>query len=191
MTAVPKDTLKIFYIYAHQDNIYREQLDRHLSNLRRQYDLEIWFDRKISPGDNWEDILETHLNTADLIILLISPDFMDSDYCYSKEMAHALLRHERGDAKVLPVIVRYVHWKNAPFSHIQLLPTQARPIRSWPDLDEAFYDVVIGIERAIQELLIQQKIKKEQQEQQKRQAMISNIARTLERNFCHADLTMA
>lgn len=153
MIRTPKETLKIFYSYAHEDQEYRNQLDRHLSNLKRLYNLETWFDRQIRAGDNWEAVLEENLNTADLIFLLISPDFMHSNYCYNKEMARALERHAKGEAKVIPVIVRRVHWTNAPFSHIQLLPTNTQPIRSWTDPDDAFYDVVVEIEKVIQDLL--------------------------------------
>ncbi len=153
MASFPTDELKIFYSYAHQDEAYRQQLENHLSNLKRLYHLRSWFDREILPGEHWEQVLDEHLNSADLILLLISPDFMASDYCYNKEMQRALDRHARGEAKVLPILVRRVHWQGAPFSHLQMLPTDAKPLKSWTDQDDAFYDIVLGIERAIQDLL--------------------------------------
>ena len=78
---------------------------------------------------------------------------MASDYCYNKEMNRALIRHAKNEAKVIPILLRSVHWAGAPFSHIQLLPTDATPINRWPDRDDAFYDVVIGIEQVIKEFL--------------------------------------
>lgn len=149
--------LKIFYCYARKDQNLREELDHHLSNIKRLYHLETWFDRQISPGENWEDAIDEHLNSADLIFLLVSPDFMASDYCYNKEMNWALIRHATGEAKVIPILLRSVHWTGAPFSHIQLLPTDAIPINRWPDHDDAFYDVVLGIERVIKEFIASNK----------------------------------
>lgn len=153
MALSPTEELKVFYSYSHKDQDYRQQLENHLSNLKRLYHLRTWFDREIIPGENWEHVLDEHLNTADLIFLLISPDFMASDYCYNNEMQRALDRHARGEAKVIPIIIRRVHWKDAPFSHIQLLPTDAKPVKSWTDQDEAFYNIALGIEQAIQDLL--------------------------------------
>lgn len=153
MTSSSKQKLKIFYSYSHKDQKYREQLENHLSNLKRLYHLQTWFDREIKAGDNWEEVLEEHLNTADLIFLLVSPDFMSSGYCYNKEMTRALERHAKGEVKVIPILVRHVHWADAPFSHIQLLPTDARPIKSRADPDKAFYNIVIEVEKAIKELL--------------------------------------
>lgn len=153
MTAIATPELKIFYCYAHEDQEYREQLDRHMAHLKRRYNLKTWFDREILPGENWEAKIEEHLKTANLIFLLISPDFMDSDYCYNKEMMRALHRHNQGEAMVIPIIVRWVYWNDAPFSSIQVLPLDARPICDWPNLDKAFYDVVMMVERVIQVLL--------------------------------------
>jgi TIR domain len=83
METTLKTTLKVFYSYSHKDQDYREQIEIHLSNLKKLYNLETWFDRQIIPGDNWEAVLEERLNTADLILLLISPDFIHSNYPYS------------------------------------------------------------------------------------------------------------
>src|SRR5262249_47134682 len=88
---------------------------------------------------------------------LISPDFLDSDYCYNKEMQRALTRHLNGEAKVIPIILRPVHWANAPFSNIQMLPKDALPVTSWSNLDDAFYDVTLRLEQVIRELLSQRK----------------------------------
>src|SRR5260370_1268376 len=102
-----------------------------------------------------------HLNTANLILLLISSDFMNSDYCYGKEMRRALERHRAGTCRVIPILLRPTYWEDAPFSSLQLLPTDARPITRWPDRDEAFQNVVSEISRTIKDLLISLKTKEE------------------------------
>ncbi len=151
--AAATSEIKVFYCYTHEDQEYRAQLEAHMANLKRLYNLQTWFDRDILPGDQGEKVSESHLDSADLIFLLISPAFMSSDYSYHTEMMRALKRHERGEARVIPVLVRSVHWDNAPFSTIHALPSNSIPIARWPDPDDAFYDVVRGVERTIKSLL--------------------------------------
>jgi len=93
MPDTPKQEIKLFYCYAREDKALRDELEKHLSWLKRRYQLKNWHDREIVPGEEWEQSIDTHLNTAHLILLLISPDFMASDYCYGKEMQRALNRH--------------------------------------------------------------------------------------------------
>jgi tetratricopeptide (TPR) repeat protein len=96
--------------------------------------------------------INQHLNSAQIILLLVSPDSMDSDYCYGIEIKRAVERHERGEARVIPIILRAVYWREAPFGKLQALPKDAKPITSWPDRDEAFFNVVEGIRKAVEEL---------------------------------------
>jgi tetratricopeptide (TPR) repeat protein len=156
-----KQEIKLFYCYAHEDRPIRDELEKHLSWLKRRYQLTNWHDREILPGEEWERAIDTHLNTAQLILLLISPDFMASDYCYGKEMRRALERHKAGTCRVVPILLRPTYWEDAPFSSLQLLPTDARPITRWPDRDEAFQDVVTEISRTIKDLLTSLKTKEE------------------------------
>ncbi len=132
----------------------REKLEKQLRALKRQGIIDVWHDREISAGTEWEREIDKHLNSAQIILLMVSPDFMDSDYCYSIEMKRAMERHERGEARVIPVILRPVYWQGAPFGKLQALPTDAKPIMSryWHNLDEAFYDVAKGISKAIEKL---------------------------------------
>src|SRR5205823_1825905 len=115
-------------------------------SLRRQGLISVWHDRNISAGTEWEREINAHLNTAQVILLLVSPDFMDSDYCFSIEMMRAMERHERGEAQVIPIILRPVYWQGAPFGKLQALPTDAKHVTgpSWHNLDEAFFDVAEG-----------------------------------------------
>src|SRR5947209_7283711 len=149
----PKQVIKLFYCYAHEDRALRDELQINLSGLRRQYQLTNWYDREILPGEQWEEAIDTHLSTADVILLLISPHFVDSDYCYGKEMQRALERHHAGNCCVIPILLRPTYWEETPLSTIQMLPTGAKPITSWPDRDEAFHNVVRGLSTTIKALL--------------------------------------
>src|SRR5437016_2538827 len=161
MADTSKQEIKLFYCYAREDKLLRDELEKHLSWLKRRYQLTNWHDREILPGEEWEQAIDTHLNSANLILLLISPDFMASDYCFGKEMRRALERHQAGTCRVVPILLRPTYWEDAPFSSLQLLPTNAKPITRWPDRDEAFQDVVIEINRTIKDLLIPLKTKEQ------------------------------
>jgi hypothetical protein len=154
MLDVPQHVIKLFYCYAHEDKSFLDELEKHLSNLKRQYHITTWQDQVILPGENWEQEIHSQLQTADLILLLVSPDFMASDYCYSKEMTIALERERNGMCRVIPVILRHIDWIDSPFSHLQKLPADDRPITSWSNRDEAFWDVAVGIRAVVKNLLL-------------------------------------
>jgi hypothetical protein len=138
--------LKLFYSYSRKDEPLREQLDSHLAGLRRRGLIAPWFDRNIAAGSHWEQEILENLDNADIILLLISSDFLKSDYCYSKEMGRAMERHERGEARVVPVILRPVLWKSTPLAKLNALPRDAKPVTKWSNRDEAWADVARGIE---------------------------------------------
>ena len=143
--------VKIFFCYAHEDEPLLNKLKAHLRPLQRQGLIDVWHDRDISAGTEWEQEINKHLNDAKIILLLVSPDFMDSDYCYGIEMKKALERHERGEAKVIPIILRPVYWQGL-LGKLQALPTDAKPVisSSWHYLDEAFFDVSECIRKALE-----------------------------------------
>ena len=136
---------EIFYSYSHRDELLRIELEKHLYLLKRRNLIDGWHDRRISAGDEWKQQIDAHLRSAHIILLLISSDFLASDYCYDIEMKLALDRHANGEAVVVPIILRDVDWSGANFSHLQALPRDAKPISSWPNVDEAFADVARGI----------------------------------------------
>src|SRR5947209_18446812 len=142
--------VKIFFCYAHEDEPLLNNLKRHLRPLQRQGLIDVWYDRDINAGAEWEQAIQEHLNTSQIILLLMSPDFMDSDYCYGIEMQRALERHDRGEAHVIPIILRPTMWKGAPFSKLQALPKDAVPVTIWQNQDEAFLNVVEGIHHVIE-----------------------------------------
>jgi hypothetical protein len=132
----------------------RLELEKHLSSLHRQRKISSWHDRLIVPGTDWAKTINTRLQTASLILLLISADFLASDYCYSIEMKRALERDQAGEARVVPVLLRPADWQGSPFEHLQALPTDGKAVTIWPNRDEAFADVAIGIRRAIEDLTL-------------------------------------
>ncbi|HZR39444.1 MAG TPA: TIR domain-containing protein, partial [Ktedonobacteraceae bacterium] len=144
--------VEVFCSFAHEDEVWRKKLESHLSLLRRQGLVSFWYDRLITPGTDWAKSIDTHLETASVILLLVSANFFASDYCYGIEMKRALERQEVGEARVVPILVRPVDWTDAPFAHLQALPTDAKPIASWPDKDRALADVVAGIRRVIEDV---------------------------------------
>src|SRR5260370_20989024 len=130
-------TIEIFCCYAHEDQDLMKSLRKHLMPLQRRGLITIWSDTDIDAGDAWEEEIKKHLDTAHIILLLISPDFMASDYCYSTEMERAMERHNKGESHVVPIILRPVLFKDAPFGKIQALPTDAKPVKRWADPDDA------------------------------------------------------
>ena len=157
--SVETTPLKLFYCYAREDKALRDELEIHLAGLKRQYNLTHWSDREITPGADWEQTIDEHLKTADIILLLISPHFVASDYCYGKEMQQALERYEEGSSCAIPILLRPTYWEDMPFSSIQLLPTDAEPITNWANRDKAFHDVAKGVGTAVKAFLLSRKTK--------------------------------
>jgi CheY-like chemotaxis protein len=153
MQQLTQDPVDLFYSYAHEDEALRDELNKHLKIMERRGVIRSWHDRKIVAGDGWEGEIDSNLSAADLILLLISADFVNSDYIWSKELAGALQRHERGEASVVPVMLRAVDIEEAPFAQLQGLPSDLRPVTSWPNRDEAWTDVAKGIRRTVAAIL--------------------------------------
>jgi len=145
--------LEVFFSYSHKDETLCDELNAHLAALKRQSVIKNWTDRRITAGDEWRDEIEKHLNSADLILLLVSSDFLDSGFCYLIETSRALLRHESGDARVIPVIVRPVDWQDLPISKLQALPKDSKAVTSWSNRDEAWLNVAQGIRKAIEAMV--------------------------------------
>ncbi|MFN6464861.1 MAG: toll/interleukin-1 receptor domain-containing protein [Nostoc sp. DedVER02] len=148
----PTEPIEVFFSYAHKDEELKNELVKHLSILKRQGVITAWHDREITAGKEWAGEIDTHLNTARVILLLISSDFLASDYCYDIELALAMERHTTGEACVIPVVLREVDWKGAVFGKLQALPKNADPVANWGNSDQAFADVARGIRKAVEEL---------------------------------------
>jgi len=147
-----KKGITIFFSYSHEDERLRDTLDKFLRPLQHEGLITSWHDGKIEPGKEWTIEIEEHLSTASIILLLVSSNFLASDYCYSVEMKRAVARHEAGDARVIPIILSHADWHNAPFGKLQALPKNARAVTDWSKRDKAFLDIVTGIRKAVEEL---------------------------------------
>ncbi|SRR6266487_4233875 len=140
----------LFYSYAPEDEDLQQQLEHHLSLLRRQGLITDWHPRKISPGDDWIHAVNQKLQTASIILLLVSPAFIASDYCYGNEMYQALTRHMASEALVIPILLRPVDWETAPFAHLQCLPRNRRFIDNTPNRDDVLAETVKELRLLIQ-----------------------------------------
>lgn len=137
--------LKVFISYSHADETLRQELDKHLASLKHQGIVGIWHDRRISAGQDWANEIDKNLESADIVLLLISADFISSDYCYRKEMNEAMRRHDAGEAVVIPVILRPCDWHDLSFGKLQAATRDGRAITKFPSLDEGFLEVVQSI----------------------------------------------
>ncbi len=126
---------RVFLSYAHQDEKLRRALGTHLAPLERLGVVATWHDREVLPGSEWAGEIDRELERADLVLLLVSPDFVASDYCYEIEMERALARHRAGEGLVVPVILRPCDWQACPFARLAALPADGRPVTAWDNLD--------------------------------------------------------
>ena len=144
----------IYCSYAYDDEELQRELAEYLAPLQARKLITYWHDPQVPPADieDHKKVVDEYLNTAQIILLLISPDFMASEYPYNVEMKHAMERHEQGDARVIPIILRSVDWQETPFGKLQSLPINAEPVNNWKDRNAAFSEVVSGIESVLEEL---------------------------------------
>lgn len=149
--------LRVFISYAHEDEELRRKLETQLAILQREGLISTWQDRKIAPGQEWAKEIGAELEAADLVLLLVSADFLASGYINDVELKRALERHEAGEARVIPIILRPSLWQRGAFAKLQALPTDAEPVtsRKWGSLDEAFFDVAQGLARVIEDFSAQ------------------------------------
>jgi TIR domain len=138
----------VFFSYSHADETFRNELEKQLSMLKRQGIIETWHDRRIGAGEEIDKSIDERINRDAIILLLVSPDFLASDYCYDIEMKRAMERHLEGEAVVIPVILRHCDWHPAPFGKLNATPPDGKPITKWADRDEAFLEVAKAVRGA-------------------------------------------
>jgi hypothetical protein len=147
MARVP---LRVFYSYSHHDRRMLERLYAHMVMLRREGLITEWYDAAIDAGSEWRDEIARELEAADVIVLLVSADFLVSEFCYEHEMRRAVERAHQGDALVIGVMLRAVDgWERTPFAEFQVVPQDGRPISKWSDADDAYKHVVERIRAAL------------------------------------------
>jgi hypothetical protein len=142
----------VFFSYSHADEALRDQLEVQLAMLKRQGVIDTWHDRRITAGEDLNQAIDDRINADEIILLLVSPDFLASNYCYEIEMTRAMERHRAGEAVVIPVILRPSDWLHPPLKELRATPRDGLPVTKWPDRDEAFLDVVKDIRAAAERL---------------------------------------
>ncbi|MFO1431024.1 MAG: TIR domain-containing protein [Candidatus Competibacteraceae bacterium] len=155
------EPISIFYSYSHQDESFRQILETHLYLLKRQGIIGDWHDRRIAAGTEWKGSIDQHMERAQLILLLISQDYLASDYCYDIEMKRALERHKSHEARVIPIILRPADWSGGLFSELQALPSGGKPVTLWSNRDEAFLNIVSSIRQVCYDILTQKNLETE------------------------------
>ncbi|WP_296842249.1 leucine-rich repeat domain-containing protein [Thiofilum sp.] len=147
--------IKIFISYSHEDEKpFLEKTEQCLKNLGRTLPIEFWHDRKLLAGSPVHDVILKQLEQADIVILLVSPDFIASDYCFTKEIVAALKRYEQEQNIVIPLIIRATEgWRDYHIGNITALPTDGKPVEDWSSPDKFWADVQKGLRLAIQNLL--------------------------------------
>jgi hypothetical protein len=155
-TAKPvRRPVRVFVSYAHNDQSLWQELSKHLQVLKRQGLVDMWDDRSLKPGDDWESEISARLEAADIVLLLISADYIASDYLYSKELTRILEKHQAGQAIALPVLLRPVNWAGTPIAELQALPKDGTPVTVWSNRDSAWTSVAEGLRQAIDRLPVQ------------------------------------
>lgn len=144
--------ITLFFSYAHVDEDLRNELEIHLTMLKRNGLVRAWHDRRITAGAQLHREISKHLEEADVILLLLSPHFLASDYCYDVEAKRALERHAEGSAVVIPVILQPCDWLESPFAQLRATPKDGRPVVKHPNLNDAFLEVTQDIRRAAEKL---------------------------------------
>lgn len=141
----------VFFSYSHEDEELRNRLEKHLALLKRQGLVEAWYDRRILAGSDLDEAISANLESADIILLLVSADFLASDYCYSREMERAMERHAAREAVVIPVILKPCDWHSAPFGKLLATPRDGKAVTSWANVEEALADVAGHIRRRVED----------------------------------------
>jgi formylglycine-generating enzyme required for sulfatase activity len=164
--------IEVFFSYSREDKPLRDKLEKHLVSLKRQGVISLWHDREIVAGSEWEEEIDRHLKTADIILLLVSPDFVASKYCYEVELPDAIARHEAAEAYVVPILLRpTAGWKNLSFAKLQVYPSGGKAVTLWGNEDEAYVDVAEGIAIAVAQLLEGREQKRREQERQEQERL--------------------
>jgi hypothetical protein len=152
----------VFFSYSHKDEDLRDELEIHLTALKRQGIIQTWHDRRILAGKDLDEEIDSNIETADIILLLVSPYFIASDYCYNIEMQRALKRHEDGESRVIPVILHPCEWHETPFGKLKATPTDGKPVSKYPNQHDAFLLIAKDIRRAADEISAKTEIETDQ-----------------------------
>lgn len=151
-----KKAIKVFYAYSHKDKSLKDKLDQHLQALKQSGKIMTWSDYEIQAGEARKAEISAQLATADIILLLVSPDFLSSDYYCSEEMKQIYIKHDTGEACIIPIILRPIFLEGLPLQNLLKLPSGGKPVTQWPQRDSAFEDIARGIHGVVEKLLLQE-----------------------------------
>ncbi len=171
--------IEVFISYSYRDADLYEELLKHLALLKRQRVIHGWNNHEIPPGSEWWREISPYVDTANLVLVLVSADLITSEYVWGEEMHRAIARQEAGEAQVIPIILKPVDWTNTPIGELQALPRNAEPITLWDNRDEAFLDVVRGIRAAVERMRTRDNISNNNVQQGQRQETY-DISRDIE-----------
>lgn len=142
--------MRAFISYSHRDAEALDRLHTHLKPLVREGQIETWFDRDILAGDELDADITEQLETCELFLLIVSPDFLASDYCVEREMQRALQRHDAGEARVVPIIIEPCDWTSSPLRKLKAVPKDGKPVSEWTNENNAYLDVVQELRRILE-----------------------------------------
>lgn len=148
-TNIIQKPVNIFICYAHQDETFCRELEQHLETLKYEGLIDLWHERLIQPGIVWEEERSIHLDASQIVLMLISPDFMYSDYINGIEMVETIERAERGETHVIPIILRPADWQNAPFGKLPILPKNRKSVTEQINREQTFIALANDIRRTI------------------------------------------
>jgi small GTP-binding protein len=148
------NTPKLFISYSHKDAEYKDELLNRLKVISRQFNVDTWHDEQLLAGDKIDPEIIKQLDVADMVIMLISPDFIASDYCFETEMQRALENAEQRSSRVIPIIVRETpDWHQHAIGQDLALPDDGKPLEDWPSADKFWGSVQTGIRRVIEDFV--------------------------------------
>ena len=161
--------VRIFMAYSRKDAAYLNEIRTALIPLERRGDIKLWYDGAIVAGQTWDNTIKENLHTADIVLLLLSSDSLASDYFYEQEVANALVRHHKGESKVVPIIVRDCLWEETQLAHLQALPQDAKPIVAWTNPNAAYRSIAVGVKELVEEIQQNRKLHAEESERRERE----------------------
>ncbi len=144
--------IRIFFSYSHQDEAMRNELEVHLAVLQREGSVDTWHDRRITAGNDFAGVIDENLEVSNIILLLVSPYFLASDYCHDIELKRALEKHQEGSARVIPIILDPCDWLHTPLKDLLAVPQDGKPISKYPNKHDAFLEIVNQIRKIVQEI---------------------------------------
>lgn len=149
---MPSAKLNVFLSYAREDEEMKNELDKALAMLKQNEKIEVWHDRKVVAGQDWDEAIKKELAVADIILLLISPDFNNSKTIWENELKTAMERHDKGLSRVIPVILRSCEYADMPYAKLYPLPSGGMPVKKFSDRDTAWTEVAKGIRGVVDQM---------------------------------------